>query len=154
VAKFGQVEFQSERTALDPAKTLREMMLADLNPRDLSFLLTVHQAKRWPVSGVVRDRLRELGNRGWLAHDASRLSQSNEVWLTPAGEAIAEAISPKIESAKTANASEVRQDKTAAPKKDRAWFEREVAVLKAEMEKLPADRQEQLKRELEKESEL
>jgi hypothetical protein len=43
--------------------------------------------------------------------------------------------------------------KKAAPKKDRAWFERKVAELKAELEKLPADRQEQLKRELEKETE-
>ena len=43
--------------------------------------------------------------------------------------------------------------KKAAPKKDRAWFERKVAELKAEVEKLPADRQEQLKRELERESE-
>ena len=31
----------------------------------------------------------------------------------------------------------------------RAWFERKVGELKAELEKLPADRQEQLKRELE-----
>jgi hypothetical protein len=45
-----------------------------------------------------------------------------------------------------------RQTK-AAPKKDRAWFERSVAELKAELEKLPADRQEQFKRELEKEIE-
>ena len=40
----------------------------------------------------------------------------------------------------------------AAPKKDRAWFERKVAELKAELDKLPADRQEQLGRELEDES--
>jgi hypothetical protein len=33
----------------------------------------------------------------------------------------------------------------------KAWFERKVAELKAEAEKLPADRQEQLKRELEDE---
>jgi hypothetical protein len=38
--------------------------------------------------------------------------------------------------------------KKAAPKKDQAWFERKVAELKAELEKLPADRQEQLRREL------
>lgn len=38
--------------------------------------------------------------------------------------------------------------KKAAPKKDRAWFEQKVAELKAELEKLPADRQEQFKREL------
>jgi hypothetical protein len=38
-----------------------------------------------------------------------------------------------------------------APKKDRAWFERKVAALKTELEKLPADRQEQLRRELEDE---
>jgi hypothetical protein len=37
------------------------------------------------------------------------------------------------------------------PKKDRAWFERKVAELKTELEKLPADRQEQLRRELEDE---
>jgi hypothetical protein len=37
------------------------------------------------------------------------------------------------------------------PKKDRAWFERKVAELKTELEKLPVDRQEQLKRELESE---
>ncbi len=41
----------------------------------------------------------------------------------------------------------------AAPKKDRAWFEREVAELKAEVDKLPADRQEQLRRELQDEPE-
>jgi hypothetical protein len=40
--------------------------------------------------------------------------------------------------------------KKAAPKKDRAWFERKVAELKAEAEKLPEDRQEQMKRELER----
>lgn len=38
--------------------------------------------------------------------------------------------------------------KQTGPKKDRAWFERKVAELKAELEKLPADRQEQLKRRL------
>jgi hypothetical protein len=43
--------------------------------------------------------------------------------------------------------------KKPAPKKDRAWFEQKVAELKAELEKLPADRQEQFKRELEKEIE-
>ena len=37
--------------------------------------------------------------------------------------------------------------------KDRAWFERKVAELKTELQKLPADRQEQLKRELETENE-
>jgi hypothetical protein len=35
------------------------------------------------------------------------------------------------------------------PKQDREWFERKVAELKSELEKLPADRQEQLTRELE-----
>lgn len=38
--------------------------------------------------------------------------------------------------------------KKAAAKKDRAWFDRKVAELRAELEKLPADRQEQLRREL------
>jgi hypothetical protein len=37
--------------------------------------------------------------------------------------------------------------------KDRAWFERKVAELKAELEKLPADRQAELRRELENEPE-
>ena len=53
-----------------------------------------------------------------------------------------------------------RQDTKAAgkPKKeaaatDRAWFERKVAELKAELDKLPADRQEQLRRELQDEPE-
>ncbi|HYW46951.1 MAG TPA: hypothetical protein VE959_29060 [Bryobacteraceae bacterium] len=41
----------------------------------------------------------------------------------------------------------------AAPKTDRAWFERKVAELKAELEKLPADRQEQLTKDLETEKE-
>ena len=39
--------------------------------------------------------------------------------------------------------------KKTGPKKDRAWFERKVAELKTELEKLPAERQEQLRRELE-----
>jgi hypothetical protein len=39
----------------------------------------------------------------------------------------------------------------AASKKDRAWFERKVAELKAELDKLAADRQEQFKRDLERE---
>ncbi len=34
-----------------------------------------------------------------------------------------------------------RKAKNAAPKKDRAWFERRVAELKAELGKLPADPQ-------------
>jgi hypothetical protein len=66
---------------------------------------------------------------------------------------VAEAISPKIESVNTATASEVHQATPVAPKKDRPWFEREVAVVKAELEKLPADRQKQVKRELEKDTE-
>jgi hypothetical protein len=37
------------------------------------------------------------------------------------------------------------------PEQDQAWFERKVAELKAQLEKLPADRQEQLKREVEQE---
>jgi hypothetical protein len=44
-----------------------------------------------------------------------------------------------------------RPKKKATPKKDRAWFEHKVAELKAELEKLPADRQEQFRRELEEE---
>jgi hypothetical protein len=40
--------------------------------------------------------------------------------------------------------------KKTGPKKDRAWFERKVAELKAELDKLPWDRQEQLGRELER----
>jgi hypothetical protein len=43
--------------------------------------------------------------------------------------------------------------KKTAPKKDEAWFRRKVAELKAELEKLPADRQEQFRRELEGERE-
>jgi hypothetical protein len=43
--------------------------------------------------------------------------------------------------------------KKATRKKDQAWFEQKVAELKTELEKLPADRQEQLRRELERESE-
>ena len=37
------------------------------------------------------------------------------------------------------------------PKKNREWFERKVAELKTELEKLPTDRHEQLKRDLDKE---
>ena len=39
--------------------------------------------------------------------------------------------------------------KKTAPNKDREWFERKVSELRTEMEKLPPDRQEQLRRELE-----
>jgi hypothetical protein len=39
--------------------------------------------------------------------------------------------------------------KKPVPKKDRAWFERKVAELKAELEKLPTRRQEQLAMDLE-----
>ena len=43
--------------------------------------------------------------------------------------------------------------KKAEPKKDQEWFERKVAELKTELEKLPADRQEELRRKLEDERE-
>jgi hypothetical protein len=44
-----------------------------------------------------------------------------------------------------------KTDETKAePKRDWTWFERTVAELKAELEKLPAERQEELLRELEK----
>ncbi len=39
--------------------------------------------------------------------------------------------------------------KKADPKQDRAWFERKVAELKTQLEKLPPDRQEQLAKDLE-----
>jgi hypothetical protein len=39
------------------------------------------------------------------------------------------------------------------PKEDRAWFERKAAELKPELDKLPADPQEQLRSELEGEKE-
>jgi hypothetical protein len=42
--------------------------------------------------------------------------------------------------------------KKAAPKKDRAWFERKVEELKAMLDELPADRREQLRQELEDEA--
>jgi hypothetical protein len=38
-------------------------------------------------------------------------------------------------------------------KKDRVWFEMKVAELKTELEKLPKNRQEQLKREMDGEGE-
>ena len=43
--------------------------------------------------------------------------------------------------------------KTPQTVKDQAWFEQKVSELKAELEKLPADRREQFMRELEKEIE-
>jgi hypothetical protein len=39
--------------------------------------------------------------------------------------------------------------KNTGPAENHEWFQRKVAELKAELEKLPVDRQEQLKRELE-----
>jgi hypothetical protein len=48
---------------------------------------------------------------------------------------------------------ETSKAKRAGTEKDREWFERKVAELKAELDTLPADRQEQLKRKLEEESE-
>lgn len=39
----------------------------------------------------------------------------------------------------------------ARPKPDRAWFEQKIAELGRALEKLPADRQEQLERKLEQE---
>ena len=39
----------------------------------------------------------------------------------------------------------------ARPKKDEKWFRRKVAALKAALEKLPAVRQEQFKRRIERE---
>jgi len=42
---------------------------------------------------------------------------------------------------------------SAATEKDPAWFNRKVAELKAELEKLPAERQEQFERELNEGSE-
>ena len=41
--------------------------------------------------------------------------------------------------------------KKTGPKKNRAWFERKVAELKTELDKLPADRQGQLRQKLENE---
>jgi hypothetical protein len=54
---------------------------------------------------------------------------------------------------KRKDSREPGKPKTKTAPKDRAWFERKVAELKAELEKLPADRQEQLRRELEDEPE-
>jgi hypothetical protein len=45
-----------------------------------------------------------------------------------------------------------KQKKKAAPPRDRASFERQVAELKAALEKLPADRQDQFRRELKRQS--
>jgi hypothetical protein len=41
-----------------------------------------------------------------------------------------------------------KNDEAKEPKRNQAWFERTVAELKAELEKLPAERQEELLREL------
>jgi hypothetical protein len=46
-----------------------------------------------------------------------------------------------------------KAEKKAAPKRNRAWFQRKVAELKAEAEKLPADRQGEFTRKLKEESE-
>ena len=110
VAKFGQVEFQSDRQTVDASKmTLRELMLADLSPRDVNVLLTVYHAKHWsPPGGSVRDRLRELRNRGWLAYDRPTLRKSKEVWLTPSGLAVAEAITPNLQPALDVISTKVR----------------------------------------------
>ena len=40
-----------------------------------------------------------------------------------------------------------------APNRDRAWFERKVAELKTELDKLPAGRQQQLLKDLQKDEE-
>ena len=53
-------------------------------------------------------------------------------------------------SGKRKDSREAGKPKTKTAK-DRTWFERKVAELKAELDKLPAHRQEQLRRELEDE---
>jgi hypothetical protein len=63
----------------------------------------------------------------------------------PAGP-VARKLKKKATPKKTPAARKAR--KKAAPRKGRAWFETKVAELKAEAEKLPADRQEQFKRKL------
>jgi hypothetical protein len=68
----------------------------------------------------------------------------------------AKPIKPTVRNAKTKAVAKKKPiagkaKKKAPPKKDRAWFERKVAELKTELEKLPADRQEQLRKELEDE---
>jgi hypothetical protein len=50
-------------------------------------------------------------------------------------------------------AKRMNNSKNVMSKQDRQWFEGKVAEVKAELEKLPAVRQEQLKRELEEEKE-
>lgn len=42
-----------------------------------------------------------------------------------------------------------KNDETKDPKRDQSWFERTVAELKAELEKLPPERRKKLLRELE-----
>jgi hypothetical protein len=54
------------------------------------------------------------------------------------------------ENGKACGTAKARQENRAA--EDRKWLERTVADLKAELEKLPADQQEQLRRELEREN--
>ncbi|MCX6595024.1 MAG: hypothetical protein NTV70_01490 [Acidobacteria bacterium] len=51
-------------------------------------------------------------------------------------------------------AKQTDKAKNTGPAENRAWFERKVAELKAELEKLPVDRQALLKRELEAEPDL
>jgi hypothetical protein len=73
------------------------------------------------------NRLARNGNARWMQH-------------TPRGDSSA---------AKPITAPRRRNRSVSTAQTDQAWFEHKVAELKAELEKLPADRHAHLKRELE-----
>ena len=91
LAKLGQFEIQVDRAKV-PVTSFREMMLADLSPSHLGLLVQIRTETDFAPSGAIMNKLRELRSRGLLRHDKESLGDSRRVWLTPAGEAVADSL--------------------------------------------------------------
>ncbi len=99
-AKLGDLEIEINDRKINLTEGIEKtadhlrILLDGLDGDHVGWLLTIHKQGRYeaPAATAIKDRLRQLRNRGLLFHDTASLQDARFVWLTPLGEELVSAL--------------------------------------------------------------
>ena len=91
-AKLGDLEVQIDNQKINLTERLEKsavktrILLDGLDSDHVGWLLTIHRHGRYEPPAAIKEKLRQLRNRGLLLHDSPSMQDAKLVWLSPLGE--------------------------------------------------------------------
>jgi hypothetical protein len=99
VAKFKDLEIRAEKQihSLDQVERaqvsiVQHLLLTEMDTQAVSLLVAIGHKGRAPFVGGTLPTVRYLRDRGLVEHDGPTLTESTEVWLSPSGRELVDAL--------------------------------------------------------------